>query len=596
MERARFVRAHRKSVQRWLDDLQAAGVVAHEPERDTRGQWWRTQIVLLAAPDPTGEELRVARRRARGWRRRERARQRRLRVAPSLAGIRGRSGVPGPAVRGRVARARGRVVHETSRRAAVDEQIAAADERRAACRDLTHPFGAPPTSADFPVSPHGFGGPATLVNGAAACPAQTVTEDEAVVVETGARAGAADDRPALGAGALKGSIEEVASLSREDFDVLVARRVAEREHQMAWRTAALRAQVSERVAMVRAWPAGTTCPLGRLREAWVVHRYGLAEVVQAGAAAAGAPRPQLARRVGEAIELYEAHAEQRPPGWPESGAAALCVLASQRRADRLAGDVARLTGLAGGCARSPPSTTRRGSHTPAREPSAGTSRRRLRDGSCSGSRARSASAWRPRSSDASASATRSCSPATNPAAWPNAELAVRYHPAARSQEGIEPELVDRDPCEELDGVGARARRYRDELARGRWRLPHLDFDQHPGPKEAPDRMTHCLTIDPPGGLPSPPATRTPTAARRPAPAPAPAPCHPAVGPLAARSGAGARRSDCTPARLSNCAGALLATCARASQRSCATARLLIESSAHLRKCADAQLVPVVGGA
>ena len=48
-ERARFVRAHRKSVQRWLDDLQAAGVVAHEPERDNLGRWWRTQIVLLAA-------------------------------------------------------------------------------------------------------------------------------------------------------------------------------------------------------------------------------------------------------------------------------------------------------------------------------------------------------------------------------------------------------------------------------------------------------------------------------------------------------------------------------------------------------------------
>ena len=35
-ERARFVRAHRKSVQRWLDDLQLAGLVAHEPERDRR--------------------------------------------------------------------------------------------------------------------------------------------------------------------------------------------------------------------------------------------------------------------------------------------------------------------------------------------------------------------------------------------------------------------------------------------------------------------------------------------------------------------------------------------------------------------------------
>ena len=56
-ERARFVRAHRKSVQRWLDDLQAAGLVDHEPERDDGGCWWRTQIVLLAAPTPDSAEL-----------------------------------------------------------------------------------------------------------------------------------------------------------------------------------------------------------------------------------------------------------------------------------------------------------------------------------------------------------------------------------------------------------------------------------------------------------------------------------------------------------------------------------------------------------
>jgi hypothetical protein len=60
-ERGRFVRAHRRSVQRWLDDLEAAGLVAHQPERDEHGAWWRTQIVLQAAPVPTEEELGVAR-------------------------------------------------------------------------------------------------------------------------------------------------------------------------------------------------------------------------------------------------------------------------------------------------------------------------------------------------------------------------------------------------------------------------------------------------------------------------------------------------------------------------------------------------------
>jgi hypothetical protein len=92
-ERARFVRAHRKSVQRWLDDLRAAGVVAHEPERDEHGRWWRTQVVLLDAPQPAREELRAAGERARGWRARERARRRRRRPS-RLAGIRARAAVP----------------------------------------------------------------------------------------------------------------------------------------------------------------------------------------------------------------------------------------------------------------------------------------------------------------------------------------------------------------------------------------------------------------------------------------------------------------------------------------------------------------------
>jgi hypothetical protein len=92
-ERARFVRAHRKSVQRWLDGLQAAGLVAHEPERDEGGRWWRTQIVLLVAPEPSQAELRLAVRRARRWKARAR-RRRALASGSSLESIRRRAAVP----------------------------------------------------------------------------------------------------------------------------------------------------------------------------------------------------------------------------------------------------------------------------------------------------------------------------------------------------------------------------------------------------------------------------------------------------------------------------------------------------------------------
>jgi hypothetical protein len=53
----------------------------------------------------------------------------------------------------------------------------------------------------------------------------------------------------------------------------------------------------------------------------------------------------------------------------------------------------------------------------------------------------------------------------DPAAWPNAELALETLPIAPRFD-----LVGPDRCEELDGVGARAARYRNELKQGRWRL------------------------------------------------------------------------------------------------------------------------------
>ena len=59
----------------------------------------------------------------------------------------------------------------------------------------------------------------------------------------------------------------------------------------------------------------------------------------------------------------------------------------------------------------------------------------------------------------------------DPAAWPNAALALDHLPALRAARVSGPQLIDRDSYAELDGVGARATRYRAELARGDWQLP-----------------------------------------------------------------------------------------------------------------------------
>jgi len=70
----------------------------------------------------------------------------------------------------------------------------------------------------------------------------------------------------------------------------------------------------------------------------------------------------------------------------------------------------------------------------------------------------------------------------DPAAWPNAALAA---PAIRPGTRLaEPELIDPDSHAELDGVGARAERYRGELAGGRWALPAgPSSTPHPPPQE-----------------------------------------------------------------------------------------------------------------
>lgn len=418
-ERARFVRAHRRSVQRWLDDLQMAGLVVHEPECDARGSWWRTQIVLQRAPALEPAELEHARGRARGWRARERARRAAPRRASNLSAIRARSGVPSARLRAQLAR------------------------RRRAHRDLTHPFGAP--TANTPE------GPAVWSS------AQAFEVDGAAVVETGARGHAPPAARTAG-------IEELMRLSPVDLDAVIAERVAERQRSTAWRTDALRGQVTARAREVLDWPAGRACPSWRLREAWVVQRYGPAKAADSGTALAGRTTPELIAATRRAIRRYETHAAHRPPGWPASGAAALCVLAEHRRADRFAGDVARLAQLAKGMQaaaleRGPDRLTRaRNRACRRRHPSPGPLTIDFRRPP----RAESAEGRRTRVRDAVLLA------GADPASWPNAELALRH---AQGIDRPPIRLLEPDRFEELDGTGARAARYRDQLNQDVWRLP-----------------------------------------------------------------------------------------------------------------------------
>ncbi|MCA1678987.1 MAG: hypothetical protein LC777_08615 [Actinobacteria bacterium] len=62
--RRRWLRAHAKNVRRWLDDLQAAGIISYTGEHDNLGMDWRT---LIRGREKFRAENRVSGRSVRGW-------------------------------------------------------------------------------------------------------------------------------------------------------------------------------------------------------------------------------------------------------------------------------------------------------------------------------------------------------------------------------------------------------------------------------------------------------------------------------------------------------------------------------------------------
>ena len=246
---------------------------------------------------------------------------------------------------------------------------------------------------------------------------------------------------------------------------MVLGRVAERERRFSESVALRREHVVRRSQEVIGWPDGRACPLGRLREAWLTHRHGADAAATHGARAAGPSCAVLARKAARAIALYETFADRRPPGWPATGPAALCALASQRRAAVLAGDVARLLVLAKGMraaaqladddrlARAAARARRRADAPPGPF--------RFRTGA---PRWESAEQRRVRVRDELLLAD------ADPAAWPDAALAARA-PELHGRHTEALVITGPDSHAELDGVGARAARYRTELADGRWALP-----------------------------------------------------------------------------------------------------------------------------
>jgi len=328
--RARFVKAHRKSVQRWLTWLQLAGLITHTPQRDEEGFWWRTIIELHAAPELDAELLAEAIARRSGWTARERRRAARGRGRNLTAILR----------RARLTRAQRRARATLRRRQLKDHAervrvraLAAQSLADASKTHLTHPFGASTTSW---VSLESNSYSESAYRGHAGAGARLSVLDMAQPTST---TSTESERP--------GSGED---LRWAVYDQVKATRFTRSDEQ--WEP--LLRSPRQRVQQLSGWlQDGPPPSRWRLIEAWTVAAHGLHMSVAGGFRLAfwSEDAEHHGPRLERALARYERFSAARPPGWPTGATAgfATFLTAATTRQDGpehgMAYDVARFNEL-----------------------------------------------------------------------------------------------------------------------------------------------------------------------------------------------------------------------------------------------------------
>ena len=87
-------------------------------------------------------------------------------------------------------------------------------------------------------------------------------------------------------------------------------------------------QAERRADEVAGWSQERAWPVGRLREAWVVWRYGATAAAEFGAGQAGPLEPDDPERLRRAAARYARHAAARPAGFPQRPLTALAQIAA----------------------------------------------------------------------------------------------------------------------------------------------------------------------------------------------------------------------------------------------------------------------------
>ena len=297
---ARFVKRHRKSVQRWLDWLQLAGLVSHTPQQDEEGFWWRTIIQLHAVPQLPAELLQEAVDRRAGWPARERRRNARGRLR-NLTAILRRARLTKAQRRSRgIARRRELARHADRQRVRAQVAQSLAD---AAKTHMTHPFGASTTSRS---SLEELSQQETLdrrLTGARARLSETATATETSTTGT----------------------EREQPRSAEDLRWVVYNEVKSRRFERTdeeW--APFLRSPAHRLEELLSWSDGEPIPRWRLIEAWTVAAHGPYMAVAGGFRLAfwSEEAEHHGPRLERALARYARYVDARPAGFPVAAIAA----------------------------------------------------------------------------------------------------------------------------------------------------------------------------------------------------------------------------------------------------------------------------------
>ncbi len=312
---------HHSAVRRRLTALQAMGLLCWRVGHDLDGEERRTELELRPAPEVSAEELQAVAPQLERWQ---------AKYGPEL-NTGSRTGIRDAASRGRPLSA-----SERQRRGVQHTRAAAAARRRARGEDhsKTQNLGslstAPPSGAlaepENSLIPENVPDlrevQRTGVTRASAPTTSSLSAAPDGTETTGSGEGEAPGEG--GSAAVEGAVGSCAAAGGDGWDpeALVAR-VRAREAQRAPVLAAIAKDAQARAVEVAGWGLERAWPSSRLREAWVVARYGAAVAADSGPATAGPLYPEDYTRLRRAAARYERNRADAPDGYPASGLAAL---------------------------------------------------------------------------------------------------------------------------------------------------------------------------------------------------------------------------------------------------------------------------------